>query len=61
MRKASTVMPTARPKAIDLMIGSPAGTKAANTANMMRAAAVTTPAEDRNPFSIASRAEAPWA
>ena len=45
-RKASITMPTARPSAIGLSEASPSGTNAANTANMMRAAAVTTRADD---------------
>jgi hypothetical protein len=50
-RKASTKMPAARARAIDLMIGSPAGTKAAKTENMMIAAAETTRAEEAKPAS----------
>ena len=59
-RKASTKMPEARASAIDLMIGSPAGTKAAKTENMMIAAAETTRADEAKPARMASLAEAPW-
>ncbi len=56
---ASTKTPTASPSAITLMLGSPSGTKAANTANMMSAAAVTTFALPTNPRRIAVCASAP--
>ena len=46
---ASITMPTARPRAIGFSDASPSGTNAANTANMMTAAAVTTRAEAVNP------------
>ncbi len=48
-RKASITMPTASPRAIGLSDASPSGTKAANTENMMSAAAVTTRAEEVKP------------
>ena len=55
-RNASITMPTAKPSAIGLSDASPSGTNAAKTANMMRAAAVTTRAEEVKPDLIAFRA-----
>ena len=55
-RNASTAMPTARPRAIGLIDESPSGTNAANTANMITAAAVTTRAEAVNPVRTAPTA-----
>ena len=55
-RNASITMPTARPSAIGLSDASPSGTKAANTANMMSAAAVTTRADDVKPDRMAPSA-----
>ena len=53
---ASTNTPTARPRAIGLIVESPSGTKAANTAIMITAAAVTTRALEVNPVVTACRA-----
>lgn len=57
---ASNRMPTARAKAMDLMVASPAGTNPAKTENMIAAAATTTGAAWRNPVPMAARAGAPW-
>jgi len=57
--KASSATPIARPNAIGLMLPSPAGTKNANTENMISAAAMTTLAEWTKPSSIA-RSTLPW-
>ena len=56
--KASIAMPDARPRAMGLSDESPSGTNAANTANMMIAAAVTTRAEAEKPERTASTAMA---
>ena len=57
-RKASTKTPTANPKPIVLIGPSPSGTKAANTANMITAAATTTREDETNPSSTAREASA---
>ncbi len=58
-RNASAATPSASPNAIGLMTPSPAGTKNANTANMMIAAATTTLAEWTKPSSVGS-VRLPW-
>ncbi len=55
-RNASKAMPTARPRAIGLMVPEPSGTKAKKTKNMMSAAAVTTRAPFAKPFATDCRA-----
>ncbi|SKV66332.1 Uncharacterised protein [Mycobacteroides abscessus subsp. abscessus] len=51
--------PIARLKAIGLMVALPSGTNAANTANMMTAAATTTLDAEPKPVSMACRGS-PW-
>ena len=55
-RNASNAIPTASPRAIDLIVGPLSGTKAKKTKNMMRAAAVTTRAPFAKPCSTANLA-----
>jgi hypothetical protein len=52
-KKASTNTPIARANAMGLMLGSPSGTKAAKTASMITAAAVTTRELPTKPSAIA--------
>lgn len=59
MRKASTATPTASAKAICLIGPMPSGTKKANTANMISAAATTTGPEATKPERTASSADLP--
>ena len=56
---ASIATPMARPNAIGLIAPSPAGTKNANTENMISAAATTTFDECTKPSST-ERSTLPW-